>query len=43
VNTLARGNDLGVVIDGAEALKGILLPSALISWSCWPATAARPG
>ena len=28
--TLAWGNDLGVVIDGVEALNGILLPSALI-------------
>ena len=30
VVTLAWGNDLGVVIDGVEALNGILLPSALI-------------
>jgi Mn2+/Fe2+ NRAMP family transporter len=30
VITLAWGNDLGVVIDGVEALNGILLPSALI-------------
>jgi hypothetical protein len=28
--TLAWGNDLGVVIDGVEALNGILLPSALV-------------
>ncbi len=28
--TLACGNDLGVVVDGVEALNGILLPSALI-------------
>ena len=28
--TLTWGNDLGVVIDGVEALNGILLPSALI-------------
>jgi Mn2+/Fe2+ NRAMP family transporter len=28
--TLAWGNDLGMVIDGVEALNGILLPSALI-------------
>ena len=27
---LAWGNDLGVVIDGVEALNGILLPSALV-------------
>ena len=30
VVTLAWGNDLGVVIDGVEALNGILLPSALV-------------
>jgi Mn2+/Fe2+ NRAMP family transporter len=30
VVTLAWGNDLGVVIDGVEALNGVLLPSALI-------------
>jgi NRAMP (natural resistance-associated macrophage protein)-like metal ion transporter len=30
VVTLAWGNDLGVVINGVEALNGILLPSALI-------------
>jgi Mn2+/Fe2+ NRAMP family transporter len=30
VITLAWGNDLGVVIDGVEALNGILLPSALV-------------
>jgi NRAMP (natural resistance-associated macrophage protein)-like metal ion transporter len=30
VVTLACGNDLGVVIDGVEALNGILLPSALV-------------
>ena len=28
--TLAWGNDLGVVIDGVEALNGILLPSTLV-------------
>ena len=28
--TLALGNDLGVVVDGVEALNGILLPSALV-------------
>lgn len=28
--TVAWGNDLGVVIDGVEALNGILLPSALM-------------
>jgi NRAMP (natural resistance-associated macrophage protein)-like metal ion transporter len=28
--TLAWGNDLGVVVDGVEALNGILLPSALV-------------
>ena len=28
--TLAWGDDLGVVIDGVEALNGILLPSALV-------------
>lgn len=28
--TLAWGNDLGVVVDGVEALNGILLPSALL-------------
>jgi Mn2+/Fe2+ NRAMP family transporter len=30
VITLAWGNDLGVVINGVEALNGILLPSALV-------------
>jgi NRAMP (natural resistance-associated macrophage protein)-like metal ion transporter len=30
VVTLTWGNDLGVVIDGVEALNGILLPSALV-------------
>jgi Mn2+/Fe2+ NRAMP family transporter len=30
VVTLAWGNDLGVVINGVEALNGILLPSALV-------------
>ncbi len=30
VMTLAWGNDLGVVINGVEALNGILLPSALV-------------
>lgn len=30
VVTVAWGNDLGVVIDGVEALNGILLPSALV-------------
>jgi Mn2+/Fe2+ NRAMP family transporter len=30
VVTLAWGNDLGVVIDGVEALNGILLPSTLV-------------
>jgi Mn2+/Fe2+ NRAMP family transporter len=38
VITLAWGNDLGVVIDGVEALNGILLPSALVFRSCWPTT-----
>jgi NRAMP (natural resistance-associated macrophage protein)-like metal ion transporter len=28
--TLAWGNDLGVVVDGVEALNGMLLPSALV-------------